>query len=268
MEIGNVLFESQKKLFFHLSKIQLGKKPIAKFHCCASSGVMENGRRVLQVELIQRDCALVVAKTWKCLCYLDVLQHNSASTLILVLHQLKFQEKEPISTKNSTRFGENETKQLYLASVLAFLVRLFQHELVESRQGHIITIEVISLQSKSETNLDTIRGEQEQNEAKRNRTYHRHVHVAGIQLKVDLLVNASFTLFVVVLTGKRHYGCLNRRNRGRKRRVKSQILAKKLPRSITVEAKQSKMATLARMEGFIWMVTWFTWPGWCHALIG
>lgn len=217
---------------------------------------MENGRRVPQVELIQRDCALVVAKTWKCLCYLDVLQHNSASTLILVLHQLKFQEKEPISTKNSTRFGEDETKQLkiltsfYLASVLAFLVRLFQHELVESRQGHIITIEVISLQSKSETNLDTIRGEQEQNETKRNRTYHRHVHVASIQLKVDLLVNASFTLFVVVLTGKRHFGCLNRRNRGRKRRVKSQILVKKLPRSITVEAKQSKMATLARMEGF------------------
>ena len=37
-------------------------------------------------------------------------------------------------------------------------------------------------------------------------TYHGHVHVAGVQLKVDLLVNASLALFVVVLTAQRHFG--------------------------------------------------------------
>lgn len=42
---------------------------------------------------------------------------------------------------------------LYLLSVFAFFIRLFQHELVESFQRHIITIEVIGLLSKNRLHL-------------------------------------------------------------------------------------------------------------------
>ena len=45
----------------------------------------------------------------------------------------------------------------YLLSVFAFFVRLFQHELVESLQSHIITIEVIGLLSKNRTHLVQVR---------------------------------------------------------------------------------------------------------------
>ena len=39
-------------------------------------------------------------------------------------------------------------------------------------------------------------------------TNHRHVHVASIQLEVDLLVDASLAFLVVVLTTQRHFdGC-------------------------------------------------------------
>jgi len=37
-----------------------------------------------------------------------------------------------------------------------------------------------------------------------NRSYHGRVHIVSVQLQVDLLVNASLTFLVVVLTAKRH----------------------------------------------------------------
>lgn len=54
--------------------------------------------------------------------YLDVLQHNAASSLVLIFHQL--------------------------LGMLTFLVRRVLEELVKSWQSHIVPIEVESLKSE------------------------------------------------------------------------------------------------------------------------
>jgi len=59
-----------------------------------------------------------------------------------------------------------------LLSVFAFLLTGLLEELVESTQGNIIPVKIIC---------------------------HRLVNIAGIQLKVDLLVDARFSITVVVL---------------------------------------------------------------------
>jgi len=77
------------------------------------------------------------------------LQNNSTSTFVLVLHKL--------------------------FCMLTLFVRRLLEELVKSRQGNILTIEVIS---------------------------HGHVDIARVELHVDLLVDMSLAFLMVVLTAK------------------------------------------------------------------
>ena len=91
--------------------------------------------------------------------------------------------------------------------MFAFLFGLFQHEFVEALQSHIIPIEVEGLKVNKKVILGL-------NTSKLFGlkyvalicSYHRHVRVAGMQLQVDLLVNSSFAVFVIVLTSEgRHF---------------------------------------------------------------
>lgn len=96
----------------------------------------------------------------------------------------------------------------------AFFVRLFQHELVESRQGHIITVEVIGLLNKNRTHyIKPVKKKERKIKKRILNLYHGHVHVACVQLEVDLLVDASLAFFVVVLTAQRHFDRFKCKNR-------------------------------------------------------
>ncbi|RUS69692.1 hypothetical protein EGW08_022545, partial [Elysia chlorotica] len=76
--------------------------------------------------------------------YLDILEHNATTSLVLVLHEL--------------------------FSMLTLLVRRFLEELGKASQGYVITVKV------------------------------RLVAITGVELHVDLAIDARFRLLVEVLT--------------------------------------------------------------------
>lgn len=103
---------------------------------------------------------------------LDVLKHNAAATVVLKLHK---------------RLG-----------VFHFLSRGLTEVLGKSRQSHVVTLKVEGLLERTKNPLKSPRPTPGQ------KTYHGEVGVHGVELQVDLLVDAFLGLGVVVLAYLTH----------------------------------------------------------------